>query len=430
MGLLDSIAKSKEVLGAGMEIVKMGKDLLDNVVGSEQQPKKPSQQPPQQPPQQAGIVSTSTSQPADMQSKVVEAENGLRVPSCINSLDEMQSFLTNAEASAPPSIQSMLRVQMSVVKYIKSPTLVDSSIDTMIMALRESLEENEDEVQKKKIRKLFHRMLANYIFFIDARLKVEIEGNRTEGLALLSDAGDALAKTMVGVAAMAATGPIGAAAVSTMAVTNIFNSDPNRGSIFTSVIKWFNRKEEAVRIKKDFYESLMAIVRKLDKYSGSIGRSMLLSGAIERYAKAITEYVMGADVAAKQKELDTVQDAIYGRVSRESLLDSLKSIGNELITTSFISSPASLTPIDDFYAAQDELKEAEDEAKMHAQSFFNLHKKRDNERIQYCQQKINHAKDELQNMVAQFKQQLHEAKLEQKSYYDSIMAVAAKYDEL
>lgn len=430
MGRLDSIAKSKEALNAGMKIIKMGKDLLGNVASSEQRPKQPSQQPSQQPHLQAGIVSTSTPHSLqDTQDKIVEAENGLRIPLHINSIDEMQSFLTNAEASAPSSIQSMLRVQMSVVKYIKSPTLIDSSIDTMIMALRESLEENEDVAQQKKIRKLFHRMLANYIFFIDARLKVEIEGNRTEGLALLSDAGDSLAKTMVRVAAMAATGPIGAAAVSSMAVNNIFDSDPNRGNIVTSVIKWFNRKEEAVRIEKDFYESLMAIVRKLDKYSGFIGRSMLLCGAIERYAKAISEYVMGADVAAKQKELDTVQDAIYGKASRESLLDSLKSIGNKLITTSFTSTTA-FAPINNFYAAQDELKEAENEAKMHAQSFINLHKKRDTERIKYCQQKTSRAKDELQNMVVQFKQQLHEAKLEQKAYYDSIMAVAAKYDEL
>ena len=329
----------------------------------------------------------------------------------------MQDFLKMAERHASYSIQSMLQVQMTVIRYIQSPTLVDSSLDTMIMSLRESLSETEDENYRKRIKKMFHRMLANYIFFMDARFKMEIQNDKDAANTLLSVAGESLSKNIVEVATMAVTGPIGISAISSMSVTNLF--DTKNDNIITLTINWVNSGKRITEKTKDFFDSILAIIKKLDKYQPIIGRSMLLYGAIERYASALSDYYMKDEIEKCNKEIQELKNILTNKFNVKDLSSGF--------LQKFINTPTSLTA--KLVKLNMQLDKAREIQIKHNSSLINIHKKSDDSKIADLECEIYKLKDEANRLINELKNKLTNLENQKNNLYEFLIAVANKYDD-
>ena len=82
-------------------------------------------------------------------------------PKEINSLEQMGAWLASLESGASVSVQEAVKAQMQVIKFIQSPTLVDTTLDTLILSLKKSLKKASDENEKEHLRESFSLMIQN-----------------------------------------------------------------------------------------------------------------------------------------------------------------------------------------------------------------------------------------------------------------------------
>lgn len=413
MNLLNNLKNVSEIISKAGEV----KNVLDSVsiIKKSENKKTPKNNEVKNLTLQS-VNESAMEQPQQVQNGIV-SEDGLIIPSTINTIEEMQDFLKMAERHASYSIQSMLQVQMTVIRYIQSPTLVDSSLDTMIMSLRESLSETEDENYRKRIKKMFHRMLANYIFFMDARFKMEIQNDKDAANTLLSVAGENLSKNIVEVATMAVTGPIGISAISSMSVTNLF--DTKNDNIITLTINWVNSGKRITEKTKDFFDSILAIIKKLDKYQPIIGRSMLLYGAIERYASALSDYYMKDEIEKCNKEIQELKNILTNKFNVKDLSSGF--------LQKFINTPTSLTA--KLVKLNMQLDKAREIQIKHNSSLINIHKKSDDSKIADLECEIYKLKDEVNRLINELKNKLTNLENQKNNLYEFLIAVANKYDD-
>lgn len=230
-------------------------------------------------------------------------------PKEINSLEQMGAWLASLESGASVSVQEAVKAQMQVIKFIQSPTLVDTTLDTLILSLKKSLKKASDENEKEHLRESFSLMIQNYVFFFDARMQYAINENKEEARQIFLQAGEMLSNSVKDVALMAVSG-IKKAEVAAVAVHNLFddNDNNNSASLFARIWKWWNKDKIIAEKREEFYVTLYNICKKLGKYQPLIGESMLINGMIERYTPAICDYV--SEKALEQNELEDWQDQL------------------------------------------------------------------------------------------------------------------------
>ncbi len=230
-------------------------------------------------------------------------------PKEINSLDQMGAWLTSLENSATVSVQEALKAQMQVIKFIQSPTLVDSTLDTLILSLKKSLKKASDEDEKEHLRESFSIMIQNYVFFFDARMQYAINENKDEARQIFLQAGEMLSNSVKDVALMAVSGKK-KIEVATVVVHNLFDANDNKSAfnLFNRLWKWWKKDEIITKKREEFYVTLYNICKKLGKYQSLIGESMLINGMIERYTPAIYDYV--CEQVLEQNGLGDWQDQL------------------------------------------------------------------------------------------------------------------------
>ena len=208
----------------------------------------------------------------------------------IDSLEKMDSFLSSLQMSASRSIAEALKAQLAVIRFVSSPSLVDTTLDTLILNLKKSLDGANSDDERNQLRELFSLMILNYIFFFDARLQYAINDNQKRGRSLLEEAGKQLAKTTTQVVTMAASGIVGTIDVAQVIIENLFVETEEKQSFFQKVIDWVSHNDKIASRKKEFYQTLYKMIQRLNKYREWIGPSMLIEGVIERYADDIADY--------------------------------------------------------------------------------------------------------------------------------------------
>lgn len=222
-------------------------------------------------------------------------------PGVISSMEEMQAFLAELErncVSTAITAKTAIQSQMLVINNIQSPTLVDTAFDTLILNLRKSLKAA-DDLEKEELREVYCLMIQNYVFFMDAKYQAKVKANREESRALLEQAGLQLSRSVGQVACLATGAPSGG-----VVIGNIFDEGAEQTTLWSKVVKWWNKAADTREAEDNFNKSLFAIIKKLDKYHEVIGPSMLIAGLIDRYKEQISlyEYQDAYSEAAAQVE--------------------------------------------------------------------------------------------------------------------------------
>lgn len=244
-------------------------------------------------------------------------------PKEISTLEQMESWLISLKDGANASAQEALKAQLQVVRFIQSPTLIDTTFDTLILRLKTSLKKAENEGQKEQIREAFSLMIQNYVFFFDARLQYAINENKEEARLLFLQAGEMLSNSVKRVALLAVNGSeIGE--IASVIVHNLFDEsdDASAISLFNRLWKWWNKDKIIVEKRHEFYITLYGMCKKLGKYQPMIGKSLIISGMIERYTPDISEYAhqlasKGVDIANWQgltiKDIKRIKKVTRGK---------------------------------------------------------------------------------------------------------------------
>ena len=157
----------------------------------------------------------------------------------ISSLNDMSKWLNSLQKGASPAVREALSAQINVIRFVQSPTLVDTTFDTLLYSLDKSLRAAKSQKEKSEIREVFCLMIQNYAFFMDAKYQMEVNKNQEEGRRLFVQAGELLTNSIKDIALLA----IGGADVSEVAnatITNLFAPADNSGGLSGFLSRLFN----------------------------------------------------------------------------------------------------------------------------------------------------------------------------------------------
>ena len=227
----------------------------------------------------------------------------------INSLEEMESFLTDLQATASDSLAAALSAQLQVIRYVNSPELVCTTIDTLLQNLKKAKEYAATPKERDLVMERGTLMVQNYVFFLKAKLNYAIEDNKEEGHRLFTEAGVQLTKCVAVVALAAATGGVSATvgAVATEGLIanagavakggvkiaiakNLFENREQNAGLISRLSNWWNKEKNNEKKRKDFYKGLHSLINKLHKKKDIVGQSDIIAGLIENYTEELADF--------------------------------------------------------------------------------------------------------------------------------------------
>lgn len=219
----------------------------------------------------------------------------------ISSFQEMTRWLNTLQKGASPAVKEALSAQINVIRFVQSPTLVDTTFDTLMYSLDKSLSIASSPQEKTDIRELFCLMIQNYAFFMDAKYQMEVNKNREEGRQLFIEAGEMLSNSIKDVALMA-VGGADVSAIANTTITNLFAPENGTSGITGFLNRLFNhitREEKLEEEEELFYSTVESIITKLGEPETQrlLGKSNLLAGTIKRYVPIISDYRMPNDLS-------------------------------------------------------------------------------------------------------------------------------------
>lgn len=223
----------------------------------------------------------------------------------IDSVDTLNGYLNSLQSGVSPAVMMALQSQMSVLKYVQSPTMTLVVVDNLMHCLYSALKAAENKQQKETLRESFASLLQSFIFVSEARLRYEIDSNREEAIRLLADAGDMLVSSVKSTAMLAVPVAAGVKMGNAMPrIVNMLASKNEQRSFFGCLIMAKGKKAIIEEKKVEFDKTLNYIFETLDNYAELIGPSMLLHGMLKRYADGLVERYSITQYASVEKMIN------------------------------------------------------------------------------------------------------------------------------
>lgn len=237
----------------------------------------------------------------------------------INCLRQLQGDLCHDK-----SLNAALETQIQIITMMcaTEPTILLTPFDTMLQCLHDAKMEATTpdlQIENSKLVKQFQLMLQNYVFFMDASLKLKEDEHSEAGWNLVEESLDIFEKSVTEIATICSSKASKWQkffAPGKVAFKNVFKS-PDGGikSYAKRIFNWY--KDDSMLIKKraEYYDSLYLLFEKLGRYPQLVGNSILLPEMIRNHAEAISKWRTKEDtklVEEKSKDLgykDTRDDA-------------------------------------------------------------------------------------------------------------------------
>lgn len=207
-------------------------------------------------------------------------------PAVIETVDQMEQWITSLQTEASKPAAMVLQQQLNVLKYVESPNLSGMMVDNIILCLHKALEAAEDQAQKVVLRDSVAALLQSVLFMSEAKLQYEINKNKEEAVEMISNAGNMLTESVTAIACAMIPG---AQAAAIPAVKNVLSSNKmgNAVSMFLTAKK---RQEILEDRMKEHNEMLDNLFRTFDKYYDIIRPSIQIHGILSRYRVQLVEH--------------------------------------------------------------------------------------------------------------------------------------------
>ena len=203
----------------------------------------------------------------------------------ITSVEQMESFLEGLQATASDSLASALSAQLQVIRYVNSPELTGTTIDTLLQNLKKAKEYAVTPREKDRVMEQGTLMMQNYVFFLKAKLVYAIEDNKEEGRRLFAQAGTQLTKCVTAV--MLDTSGLDTDVV---VCNNLFDDVEQNVGLFRGLLNWWNKEKDNQKKRQDFYKGLHSMIGKLHKGRDIVGQSNIIAGLIENHTEGLADF--------------------------------------------------------------------------------------------------------------------------------------------
>ena len=109
-----------------------------------------------------------------------EGEKGEKAgaPAVIETVDQMEYWISSLQTEASKPAAMVLQQQMSVLKYVESPNMSGMMVDNIVVCLYKALALVENEEQKVVLRDSVAALLQSVLFMSEAKLQYEIKKNK------------------------------------------------------------------------------------------------------------------------------------------------------------------------------------------------------------------------------------------------------------
>ena len=206
----------------------------------------------------------------------------------IQTIDQLQDSLVSLEGEMSPAMLQVLKSQIQVLGTISSPTMTGMMIDNLVLGLKQSLEEAEPSTISA-IRESYTRLIQNYVFMAEAKMRYVVDKNKEEANRMLAESGKMLADTFAEIATIAV--PAGKAKKIVKSVNkNMFEIKPSTGGdFFSNMVKVFNAKTVIEEKQKEFFTTIENLFDTFEKYSELFGPSIVINGMLSKYRKILVE---------------------------------------------------------------------------------------------------------------------------------------------
>lgn len=240
----------------------------------------------------------------------------------IDSVDSLSCYLQSLQSDASPAVMMALQSQLSVLKYVQSPTMMLMAVDNIMLCLHKALKSAEDETTKENLKETFASLLQSFIFAIEAKLRYKVDNAREESVQLLAEAGDLLMTSVTSTAMMVVPMAAGQKVGHVLPkMVNVFAQNTEQKSFLGRLIMVKGKKALIEEKKAEFDKTLNYIFEELDNYSALVGPSIQLHGMLKRYADGLIErYSIAQYDLVKNKindkesiKLDTFVDAMLDK---------------------------------------------------------------------------------------------------------------------
>lgn len=246
----------------------------------------------------------------------------------VQNLQDVEVALQQIAETANESLAAALNAQIQVLKYVQSPKLYDSSFDLLFANVRKAIKMTDSSKEREMIREKSVVMINNYIFFMQAKIDYDTAVQRSEYEGLMKDAVLTLGESVTDIAIAASTAGTGAAAKAAMkkAVVDSVLKQKEKGDdgVFNKFMRWWAHASILQQKQGEFFETLYSLIVKLSKSKKLIGKSNIISGLIERYAKDIANHytfdeALEIDAATEQNK-DKIKRVFWGSISMCALV--------------------------------------------------------------------------------------------------------------
>lgn len=206
----------------------------------------------------------------------------------IETIDQLQDSLVTLEGEMSPAMLQVLKSQIQVLGTISSPTMTGMMIDNLVLGLKQSMDTAEPTTIPA-IRDSYIRLIHNYVFMAEAKMRYVVDKNKEEANRLLAESGKMLADTFADIAAIAV--PAGKARKIVKSVNkNMFEIKPaSGGDFFSNMVKVFNAKSVIEEKQKEFFSTIENLFDTFEKYPDLFGPSILINGMLSKYRKILVD---------------------------------------------------------------------------------------------------------------------------------------------
>ena len=232
-------------------------------------------------------------------------------PLVIDSFEGMSNWLSGLQQGASPAVKQAISAQLRVIRFVQSPTLVDTTFDTLMYSMEKSVSVARSQEEVAGLREVFVLMIQNYVFFMDAKLQMSVNKNKDEARKLFIEAGELLSNSVKDVAVMAVSGE-SRVNIARTTVSNLFAPE-NEGKglivMFKKFLNVFVEENIIYEKTKEFYDTIGVIITKLGEHRNLIGGSRLLAGTIKRYLPGMENFYLAdiPDTIVLKEEIRTIR---------------------------------------------------------------------------------------------------------------------------
>lgn len=213
----------------------------------------------------------------------------------ILTLDDMTDFLTELQTKASECAKATLKAQLQVIDFVKSRSLVDTTLDKLMSSMASALKYAGRENNESEARERFSLMIKNYVLFLNARLQLEFNRDKAEASRMYEEAGEMLGKSVKDVAIMATPAETVDKMEEKLVIQNVFMQE--------------SPKTLGYEYRRSF-KVLHNIILKLDKYRDTIGSSAIIANIIKQYVPDIVKDAYAQELSNKQNSIKKAQEKL------------------------------------------------------------------------------------------------------------------------